>query len=180
MTSIVREESHRLPRDSDSKFAMQAHLRFATAADTPIILECIRQLAVFEHLEHEVAATEQKLSATLFPSHGSPAAECVLAFVGDQPAGFALFFHNYSTFLAQRGLYLEDLFVKPAFRGQGVGKQLMLFLAQLANERGCGRMEWSVLDWNQRAIDFYESLDATVMKEWRICRLTGEALRSHS
>jgi GNAT superfamily N-acetyltransferase len=104
----------------------------------------------------------------------------VLAFVGDQPAGFALFFHNYSTFLAQRGLYLEDLFVKPAFRGQGVGKQLMLFLAQLANERGCGRMEWSVLDWNQRAIDFYESLDATVMKEWRICRLTGEALRRHS
>jgi GNAT superfamily N-acetyltransferase len=143
---------------------METQLRFATPADTPIILDCIRQLAVFEHLEHEVAATEEKLAATLFPPNARPAAE---------------FFHNDSTFLAQRGLYLEDLFVRPDFRGQGVGKALMIFLTRLANERHCGRMEWSVLDWNQRAIDFYESLDATVMKDWRICRLTGEALRRH-
>lgn len=159
---------------------MRTQIRFATAADVPVILDCIRQLAVFEHLEHEVTATADSLAATLFPRDGRPAAECILAFTGETPAGFALFFHNYSTFLAQRGLYLEDLFVKPEFRGQGVGTALMLFLAQLANERGCGRMEWSVLDWNERAIGFYESLGAAVMKDWRICRLTGDALRRHA
>jgi GNAT superfamily N-acetyltransferase len=159
---------------------MDAQIRFATAHDVPVILDCIRQLAVFEHLEHEVSATAEQLTATLFPPTGQATAECVLAFVGESPAGFALFFHNYSTFLAQRGLYLEDLFVRPDFRGRGVGKALMLFLARTANERGCGRMEWSVLDWNQRAIGFYESLGAAVMPDWRICRLTGAALRRHA
>jgi GNAT superfamily N-acetyltransferase len=159
---------------------MAPQLRLATPTDVPIILDCITQLAVFEHLEHEVRATEETLAATLFPARGPAAAECVLAFVGETPAGFALFFHNYSTFLARRGLYLEDLFVKPEFRGQGIGRTLMRFLAHLANERDCGRMEWSVLDWNKRAIDFYESLGADVMPDWRICRLTGEALRRYA
>lgn len=159
---------------------MEPQLRLATVTDVPIILDCITQLAVFEHLEHQVSATEATLTATLFPPDGRPAAECVLAFVGETPAGFALFFHNYSTFLARRGLYLEDLFVKPEFRGRGIGRTLMRFLAHLANQRDCGRMEWSVLDWNQRAIDFYGSLGAEVMPDWRICRLTGEALRRHA
>ena len=150
--------------------------RTATAADTPLILEFIRGLADYEKLSSEVTATEAQLRATLFPADGAPVAYCVLAFDGDVPAGFAIYFYNYSTFLARPGLYLEDLFVKPEFRGRGLGKALLLHLAKLANARGCGRMEWSVLDWNQPAIDFYESLGAKRMSEWTICRLTGESL----
>jgi GNAT superfamily N-acetyltransferase len=149
-------------------------IRPATTADLPIILGFIRGLAAYEKLLDEVEATEDRLRATLFGPQ--PAAECVLAFAGDAPAGFAIYFTNYSTFLAKPGLYLEDLFVTPALRGQGIGKALLLHLARLANARGCGRMEWSVLDWNQPAIDFYESLGARRMKEWQICRLTGESL----
>lgn len=151
-------------------------IRTATRDDVPLILEFIRGLADYEKLTHEVEATEQKLRATLFPEAGASIAHCVLAFDGEVPAGFALFFFNYSTFLARPGLYLEDLFVKPEFRGRGIGKALFLHLAQLANARGCGRMEWSVLDWNQPAIDFYESLGARRLREWQICRLTGDAL----
>ena len=160
-------------------------LRPAAAADTPLILAFIRALADYERLSHEVEATEEKLRATLFPADGRPAAECVLAFAPDAgaaplPVGFAIYFTNYSTFLAKPGLYLEDLFVQPAFRGRGIGKALLLHLAKLANARGCGRMEWAVLDWNQPAIDFYKSLGAERKTDWTVCRLTGAALAQYA
>ena len=157
---------------------MPCSLRSATAADVPLILDFIRGLADYEKLAHEVVATEEALHRTLFGS--PPAAHVVIAEVGDQPAGFALYFFNYSTFLAKPGLYLEDLYVKPEFRGSGTGKALLLHLAKIANTRGCGRMEWSVLDWNEPAIKFYESIGARRMKEWQICRLTGPALTQYA
>lgn len=160
---------------------MSPAIRPARPADVPVILELIRGLADYEKLSHEVEATEEKLSRSLFPADGEPAAaHCVLAEVDGQPAGFALYFFNYSTFLARPGLYLEDLFVKPEFRSRGLGKALLLHLARLANARGCGRMEWTVLDWNQPAIDFYESLGARRMKEWQLCRLTGNSLQQYA
>lgn len=160
---------------------MSCHLRPATAADIPLILSFIRQLAEYERLLAEVDATEERLRATLFPPAGTPpAAHVVVAEHAGTPAGFALYFFNYSTFLARPGLYLEDLFVAPAFRGRGVGKALLLHLARLANQRGCGRMEWSVLDWNEPAIRFYETLGARRLPEWQICRLTGESLRQYA
>jgi GNAT superfamily N-acetyltransferase len=154
-------------------------LRSATADDVPLILGFIRGLAAYEKLSHEVEATPEKLRATLFPADGRPAAECVLAFADDAPAGFALFFTTYSTFLARPGLYLEDLFVAPDFRGRGLGKALILHVARLANTRGCGRLEWTVLDWNAPAIAFYESLGAQRKPEWQLCRLTGAALAKY-
>ena len=153
------------------------NLRPATSVDVPLILRFIRDLAAYEKLAHEVEADESRLRASLFPAEGRPVAECVLAFWDDQPAGFAVFFHNYSTFLARPGLYLEDLFVEPALRGRGIGQALLQDCARLAHERGCGRMEWSVLDWNQPAKDFYRRLGAVEMTDWRICRLTGASLR---
>ncbi|MBC7365983.1 MAG: GNAT family N-acetyltransferase [Undibacterium sp.] len=164
---------------------MPALIRPATAADIPLILEFIRGLADYEKLSHEVVATEETLRTTLFPSDAAPnprpAAECILAFTDTgAPAGFALYFFNYSTFLAKTGLYLEDLFVKPEFRGDGIGKALLLHLAKLANQIGCGRMEWSVLDWNQPAIAFYESIGAERKTDWTICRLAGPALARYS
>jgi GNAT superfamily N-acetyltransferase len=158
---------------------MALSIRSATAADVHLILDFIRALAVYEKLLHEVEATEEKLSATLFPANGRPAAECVLAFSDTEPVGFALYFTTYSTFLAKPGIWLEDLFVKPEARGRGFGKALVLHLAKLANTRGCGRLEWSVLDWNKPAIDFYESLGAKRMLQWQICRLTGAALEQY-
>jgi GNAT superfamily N-acetyltransferase len=155
-------------------------LRPATADDVLLILQFIRDLAAYEKLLPEVEATAERLRATLFPAAGRPAAECVLAFCDDQPAGFAVFFHNYSTFRAQPGLYLEDLFVRPEQRGRGVGQALLRHCAQLANARGCGRMEWAVLDWNESARGFYRSLGAVEMSAWRICRLTGPALRTYA
>lgn len=155
---------------------MSLSIRFATANDVALILTFIRGLAEYEKLLDEVEATEETLRATLFPADGRPAAECKLAFLDEVPAGFAIFLTNYSTFLAKPGLYLEDLFVQPELRGRGVGKALLLDLARLANERGCGRMEWTVLDWNQPAIEFYESIGAQRKREWQICRLTGAAL----
>lgn len=149
-------------------------LRSATVADVPVILRCIRGLADYERLAHECVATQERLRETLFGAH--PAAEVQLAHVNDEPAGFALFFHNYSTFLAQPGIYLEDLFVEPRFRGLGVGKALLSRLAALAVERQCGRLEWSVLDWNTDAIGFYQKLGARGMTDWTVHRLTGEAL----
>ena len=158
---------------------MPPQIRPATPADLPVILNFIRGLATYEKLLHEVEATEEKLRATLFGPR--PAAECLLAFAdGNIPAGFAIFFTNYSTFLAQPGLYLEDLFVSPEWRGRGIGKALLLHLAALANARGCGRMEWSVLDWNQPAIDFYESIGAERKTEWTTCRLAGPALARYA
>jgi GNAT superfamily N-acetyltransferase len=160
---------------------MPPAIRSATAADVPVILGLIRALADYEKLAGDVVATEELLGRSLFPRDGStPAAYCAIAEAEGTAVGFALYFFNYSTFLARPGLYLEDLFVRPEFRGRGYGKALLLHLAKLANARGCGRMEWSVLDWNQPAIEFYESLGAKRMKEWQICRLTGETLAQYA
>ena len=159
---------------------MSLRLRFATSADVFLILTFIRGLAAYEKLLDEVEATPETLTATLFPTSGRPAAECVLAFEDDAPAGFAFFFTSYSTFLARPGLYLEDLFVQPEFRGRGIGKALLVHLARLANARGYGRMEWSVLDWNEPAIAFYEAFGARRLPQWQICRLTGEALANYT
>lgn len=153
---------------------MSFTLRTATPADTPVILACIRGLAEYERLADEAVGTEAQIRETLFGA--KPAAEVILAFDGDEPAGFALFFHNYSTFLTRPGLYLEDLFVYPRFRGRGLGKLLLARLAQIAVERKCGRFEWAVLDWNEDAIRFYESMGARQMSDWRIYRLTGASL----
>jgi GNAT superfamily N-acetyltransferase len=142
--------------------------------DVPIILSLIAALADYEKLSHEVVATEADLRRWLFGER--PAAEVVIAWTGDRAVGFALFFHNFSTFLGRPGLYLEDLFVIPDRRGQGIGRRLLAHLAALAVERGCGRLEWSVLDWNTPAIGFYRRLGAAVMDDWRICRVTGDAL----
>jgi GNAT superfamily N-acetyltransferase len=151
-------------------------LRPATLDDVPTILRCIRGLAEYEKLGHECEATEALLRDSLFGP--TPAAEVTLALAGDVPAGFALWFRSYSTFLAKPGIYLEDLFVFPEFRGRGIGKQLLTSLARTVVERGYGRLEWAVLDWNVDAIGFYESLGAVRMTDWTTCRLTGEALVS--
>ncbi|MGQ0586965.1 MAG: GNAT family N-acetyltransferase [Gammaproteobacteria bacterium] len=150
-------------------------LRRATRADVPEILRLIRALAEYEKLSGEVVATEAALTETLFGSKA--AAEVLLAEAEGRAVGFALFFHNYSTFLAKPGIHLEDLFVEPAHRGRGLGKQLLQAIARLAVERGCGRFEWAVLDWNEPAIGFYQSLGARPMNDWTVMRLTGEALR---
>jgi GNAT superfamily N-acetyltransferase len=150
------------------------HIRAATADDAALVVDLIRGLAEYERLAHECVADEARVRETLFGER--PQAEVVIAEAGGRPAGFALFFHNYSTFLARRGLYLEDLFVYPEHRGRGVGRALLVHLARLAVERGCGRFEWSVLDWNEPAIRFYRSLGAVPMDDWTLYRLTGDAL----
>jgi GNAT superfamily N-acetyltransferase len=144
---------------------------------TALILDFIRQLAVYEKMEQDVVATIASLHLHLFEKKS---AHCVLAFEEDIAVGFALYFYNFSTFLGKQGLYLEDLFVVPAHRGKGYGKKLLLFIAKTALENNCGRMEWSVLNWNQPAIDFYESLGAVPMNEWTVYRLTEEKLKSLS
>lgn len=149
-------------------------IRFATIGDTPLVLTLIRGLAEYERLAHEAIATEADIRESLFGAR--PGAEVLIAETDGEPAGFALFFHNYSTFLGRRGLYLEDLFVFPEFRGRGVGRALMVRLAQIAVERNCGRFEWWVLDWNEPSIRFYESLGARAMSDWTVYRLTGEPL----
>jgi len=149
-------------------------LRTATPADLSTILACIRGLAEYERLAHECIATEALLRESLFGER--PAAEVVLAFAGDEPAGFALWFQSYSTFLAKPGIYLEDLFVYPQHRGRGLGRTLLVHLARVARERGYGRVEWSVLDWNVDAIGFYRSLGAELMEDWKRCRLAGDAV----
>lgn len=146
----------------------------AVEADVPAIHSLIGALAEYERLSHEVASTAADLRRDLFGPR--PYAEVLLAKSDEQTVGFALFFHNYSTFLGRPGIYLEDLFVLPDRRGEGIGRQLLVALARLAVERNCGRLEWSVLDWNEPAIGFYKRMGARVMDEWRICRLTGEAL----
>lgn len=155
---------------------MNAEIRAAGPQDVPTILDLIRQLAAYEKLSHQVVATAERLQRTLFPSDGKPAAECILAFADGEPVGYAVYFTTYSTFLAEPGLYLEDLFVRPDMRKRGIGRAILIHVAQLANQRGCGRMEWTVLDWNKPAIDFYASLDAQTLPDWRVCRLTGHAL----
>jgi GNAT superfamily N-acetyltransferase len=149
-------------------------IRPATEQDVPLIQGFIRDLARYEHLEHEMVATEEGLRKTLFGERRY--AEVVFACRGDDPVGFALFFHNYSTFLGKPGIYLEDLFVRPEARGRGIGKRLLTWLAQTAVARDCGRLEWSVLDWNEPSIGFYRSLGAVLKSEWQIFRLTGDPL----
>ena len=158
-------------------------LRQAQLRDVEVIVELIRELADFEGLTHLLQVTPEKLRPHLFGE--KPAAECLVAELADAPGqrggsvvGFALFFTNFSTFLAQPGLYLEDLYVKPALRGQGIGEALLTRLARLAVERNYGRFEWSVLDWNENGIRFYQRMGATVMPDWRICRVTGDALQA--
>jgi len=151
-------------------------LRAATPADIPQILDFIRGLAEYEKLAHEAVATPTLLETHLFGER--PAAEVVIAEADGVPAGFALFFHSFSTFLGQPGLYLEDLFVLPSHRGFGIGRRLMVHLAQLAVARGCGRFEWSVLDWNEPAIRLYRSLGAVGLDEWTVQRVTGDALQA--
>lgn len=146
----------------------------ATERDISVILEMIRALAHYEKLLHEVTATEERLRKTLFGPN--PAAEVVLAYDETECAGYALFFPTYSTFLAQPGIYLEDLYVKPELRGKGIGFALLRHVARLATERGCGRVEWGVLTWNQPSIEFYERLGAAPLTDWTKYRLTGEAL----
>jgi GNAT superfamily N-acetyltransferase len=149
-------------------------LRPARREDSGLILQFIRELAEYERLSGEVVATEDGIAATLFGEDAVP--RCLLAFVGDEPAGFALYFRTYSTFLGRPGLYLEDLFVRPAFRRRGIGRRLLAELARIARDEGCGRFEWAVLDWNTPAIDFYRSLGAVGMNEWTVYRLTGAPL----
>ena len=144
--------------------------------DLPLILSFIQEFAAYVHLSHEVAATEETLRETLFGP--KPYAEVILARLDGVPVGFAIFFHNVSTFLGKPGLYLEDLFVLPGFRSKGIGKALLVHLAKLAVERGCGRFEWAVLDWNESAIEFYKRLGAIPLADLTVYRLTGESLKS--
>ena len=150
-------------------------IRFAEPKDVPYLMGFIRELAVYEKLEHEVVATEELLQEWLFEKQK---AEVILAVVDGVPVGSALFFHNFSTFLGRAGIYLEDLYVQPAYRGRGYGKALLKRLAQITVERGCGRLEWSCLDWNTPSIEFYRSLGAVPMEGWTTFRLTGETLEA--
>lgn len=151
------------------------NIKFATIEDTPLILKFIKELAKYENLLDQVVATEETLKSKLFSE--KKYAEVVFSYVNDKAVGFALFYHNFSTFLGKPGLYLEDLYVIPEFRGQGIAKKLLGFLAQLAIERDCGRLEWWVLDWNKKAIDFYLKIGAIPMDEWTVYRVTGEKLQ---
>ena len=147
--------------------------RYAEEKDLPLILSFIKELAEYEKMLDEVVATEELLKEWVFEKHK---AEVIFAMEGEEEAGFALFFHNFSTFLGRAGIYLEDLFVRPRYRGKGYGKALLKKLARIAKERGCGRLEWWCLDWNKPSIDFYLSLGAEAMEEWTVYRITGETL----
>jgi GNAT superfamily N-acetyltransferase len=150
------------------------NIRPAEERDVAAIFDLIRGLAEYEKLSDRVTGNAELLRSHLFGDR--PYADAIVAELDNQAIGFALFFHNYSTFLTQPGLYLEDVFVRPEYRRQGVGKALISTVAKIAVDRGCGRLEWSVLEWNQNAIEFYQSLGATVLPDWKICRLTGETL----
>ena len=152
----------------------ELEIRAATEDDVPLILSLIKELAGYERLSHEVVATEETLRASLFGER--QVAETLLAHLGDDPAGFALFFYNFSTFLDRPGIYLEDLYVRPEYRGPGVGRALLVHLAGLARHRDCGRLEWSILDWKEPAIGFYESIGASPVSGWTVYRVTGRAL----
>ena len=150
-------------------------IRPASEEDVPLILSFIKELAEYERLSHEVSVTEELLRFHLFGERRE--AEVVIGQHADEPAGFALFFHNFSTFLGRPGIYLEDLYVKPAFRGNGIGRTMLVYLAGLAKERDCGRLEWSVLDWNEPAIGLYRGIGAVPMDDWTVYRVAGEALQ---
>lgn len=149
-------------------------IKKATKEDVPIILGFIKDLAEYENLSKDVVATEKSLQKWLFGKNA--VAETLIAFLDGVPAGFALFFHSFSTFLAKPGIYLEDLFVKPEYRGKGIGKRLLVEVAKIAKKRDCGRLEWSVLNWNKPAIDFYKKLGAQPLDEWTMYRVTGKSL----
>ena len=158
-----------------SSTSVKPRIVTATSDDVPLIRQFILELAEYERARPgEAPVTEQDLEQTLFGER--PAAEVLIAYLGDEPAGFALFFHNYSTWLGKRGIYLEDLFVRPAFRKHGVGFALLRELARIAVDRDCGRLDWSVLNWNELAINFYKQIGAKHMDEWSTFRLTGDAL----
>ena len=152
----------------------ELEIRAATEDDVPLILSLVKELAEYERLSHQVVATEEVLRDSLFGERR--VAEVLIGHHGGEPAGFALFFHNFSTFLGRPGIYLEDLYVRPKYRGMGFGKALLARLAKLAKERGCGRLEWWVLDWNEPAIRFYKALGAVPMEDWTVYRLAGESL----
>jgi GNAT superfamily N-acetyltransferase len=149
-------------------------IRPVRADEVDLVLEFIRELAEYERLAHEVTATRADIEAALFGAR--PYAEAIIGCIDGQPCGFALFFHNFSTFLGRPGLYLEDLYVRPASRGRGLGRRMLAWLARLALQRGCGRFEWAVLDWNEPALRVYRGLGARAADEWTLQRLTGEAL----
>ena len=158
----------------DTSMRTSFHIRASTPDDLPIILQLIRDLAEYERAPNDVVATEEGLREVLFGKR--PSAEVVLAMEGETAVGFAVFFHNFSTWLGRPGLYLEDLFVRPSHRGKGYGRALLVHLAKIAAERGCGRMEWAVLDWNEPAIKFYRTLGAAPNEEWTIFRLTSDKI----
>ncbi len=158
---------------------MALSIRFAEPDDTPLIVTFIKSLADYEKLLDQVTATEEGVRSALFEGiDGRRVAECLIAFEGDAPVGFAIFFHNFSTILGRPGIYLEDLFVTPEARGKGYGRALLVHLAEIALERGCGRLEWAVLDWNTPSIDFYKSLDAEAQDEWTVYRLTEKEMKA--
>jgi len=161
--------------DSEDRVSTTIRIERATAADVPLIIALIRELAEYEHLAPQMSATEDVLRASLFGPR--PAAEVLIAYANDEPAGMAIFFQNFSSFLGVAGLYLEDLFVRPVWRRHGIGRLLLKELAKIAVARGCGRVEWAVLDWNEPAIRFYKTLGARAMDEWTVFRLTGEPMR---
>jgi GNAT superfamily N-acetyltransferase len=156
--------------------APPADLRISPAqlSDVPVILSFVRKLAEYEKLSHEVVADEDTLRESLFSAN--PTAEVLLAYVGDNPVGFAVYFRNFSTFLGRSGMYLEDLFVEPAYRGRGIGKAILAHVAKVAKERGCQRLNWAVLNWNRPASEFYRGLGAVLLDDWTVCRLSGSAL----
>ena len=153
---------------------MNIEIKPATPEDVPVILTFIKELAEYERLSHTVVATEEILRQSLFEENR--VAEVVIGYYEEEPVAFALFFHNFSTFLGRPGLFLEDLYVKPEFRGKGIGRTMLCYLAKLARERNCGRFEWAVLDWNEPAIRFYKSLGAVPLDDWTTFRITGKAL----
>jgi len=158
----------------NEKAPAKFHIRPATPEDIPLLLVFVRELAEYERLSHLVSVTEERLRGSLFAER--PGAEVLLGFAGDTPAGFAVYFHNFSTFLGVKGLWLEDLYVRPALRRHGYGRTLLLHIARIARSRGCWRLEWAALDWNEPAIRFYKSLGAVALDDWTIFRVTGPAL----
>ena len=169
---MINDGIHQQHESSEMNDAF--NIRFADKQDVPLILNFIRELAEYEKLAHEVIATEEILQHNLFGP--KVYAEVIIGYLHQEPVSFALFFHHFSTFLGQPGIYLEDLYVKPAVRGQGIGQKMLAYLAHLAKQRNCGRLEWWVLDWNESAISFYKKLGAKPMDEWTVFRVTGSAL----
>lgn len=161
-----------------SKGEQKLKIRFAGQGDVPLILGFIRKLAEYERRAHEVTATEEILRKNLFGDKRT--AEVIIAEHGEMAVGFALFFHNFSTFLGKPGVYIEDLYIDDRYRGNGFGRAMFTYIAKLAKRRGCGRLEWAVLDWNEPAIKFYRSMGAIPLEEWTVYRMTGEALDSLS